>query len=134
MTLAFRVGKRWNSPGSRGMRQLHLRKHRFPGPQSRASQGVGMNRSAWVRKFAAMTALVCLALAVNAAAQIPAGTGVKVRLGSTISSGSAQAGQAFVGTLASDVVVGGKTVAKAGNPVKGKVTSAKSSGRLHAPG
>jgi hypothetical protein len=31
-------------------------------------------------------------------------------------------------------VVDGKTVAKAGAPAKGKVTYAKSSGRLHAPG
>jgi hypothetical protein len=33
-----------------------------------------------------------------------------------------------------DLVVDGKTIAKAGAPAKGKVTYAKSSGRLHAPG
>jgi uncharacterized membrane protein len=36
--------------------------------------------------------------------------------------------------LVKDLVVDGKTIAKAGAPAKGKVTYAKSSGRLHAPG
>ena len=65
---------------------------------------------------------------------IPAGSRITVRTGSEISSGTAKTGQTFDATLARDVVSGGKTVAKAGSPVKGKVTLAKSSGRLHAPG
>ncbi len=65
---------------------------------------------------------------------IPSGTHVSVRIGQEISSGKAETGQSFQGTLAKSVVVGGKTVAKAGSPVRGKVTEAKSSGRLHAPG
>ncbi|HEY6968068.1 MAG TPA: hypothetical protein VJA94_02600 [Candidatus Angelobacter sp.] len=77
--------------------------------------------------------LLCSALLVGAAA-IPAGTHVTVRLGSSISSGSAHAGQTWQGTLAKSVIVNGATVAKAGEEVTGKVTSAKSSGRLHAPG
>jgi hypothetical protein len=77
--------------------------------------------------------IVLLASAL-AVAQIPAGTHLTVRIGSEISSGTAKVGQSFGGTLAKDVVVGGKTVAKAGSPVRGKVTLAKSSGRLHAPG
>jgi len=81
---------------------------------------------------------IVIALAVLAVvaggSTIPAGTPVTVRLTSEISSGTAQAGQAFEGTLAKDVVVNGKTVAKAGAPVKGKVTFVKPSGRLHAPG
>ena len=80
-------------------------------------------------------AIALLALtALAGAAAIPAGTPVTVRLTSQISSGTAQAGQAFEGTLARNVVVNGKTVAKAGAPVKGRVTRAKPSGRLHAPG
>ena len=76
-----------------------------------------------------------LALAIAAcAANIPAGTPVTIRLGSEITSASAQPGQTFEGTVAKDVVVNGKTVAKAGAPAKVKVTHAKSSGRLHAPG
>jgi hypothetical protein len=76
-----------------------------------------------------------LLLAIAAAGQsIPAGTKITVRTGSALSSATARTGQAFEGTLARNLVVGGKTVAKAGAPVKGKVTLAKSSGRLHAPG
>jgi len=79
--------------------------------------------------------IVLLALAIVAGAStIPAGTAVTVRLTSGISSGTAQAGQVLKGSLARDVVVNGKTVAKAGAPVKGKVTHVKPSGRLHAPG
>jgi hypothetical protein len=81
------------------------------------------------------TALPALALSLIATAQtIPAGTGLTVRIGSEITSGSAKVGDRFDGTLARDLVVGGKTIAKAGSAIHGKVTSAKSSGRLHAPG
>ena len=79
--------------------------------------------------------LLFLLLAAMAAAQtIPAGTRLSVRTTSEISSGTAKVGDRFEGALASNLVVGGKTVAKAGSPVRGKVTLAKSSGRLHAPG
>ena len=71
--------------------------------------------------------LIVLALAASAQT-IPAGTSLTVRLGSQISSGTAKAGDRFDATLAR------KTLAKAGAPVRGKVTSAQSSGRLHAPG
>jgi hypothetical protein len=78
---------------------------------------------------------VLLMLSILAAAQsIPAGTKITIRTGSELSSGTAKAGQSFEAMLARDVVVSGKTVAKKGDPVKGKVTLAKSSGRLHAPG
>jgi len=68
------------------------------------------------------------------AATIPPSTTVNVRLNSEISSGTAQVGQAFDGTLLNDVVANGHTVAKSGTAVRGKVTYVKSSGRLHAPG
>jgi hypothetical protein len=90
-----------------------------------------------VRKFAWAATLLSVAFlaAKFADAQtIPAGTPISVRIGSTISSGTAQAGQSFDGTLAKSVVVNGTTVAKAGDAVRGTITSAKSSGRLHAPG
>lgn len=78
---------------------------------------------------------VFMLLALAAAAQtIPAGTRVTVRMGSEISSASAKAGDRFDATLAHPLVVNGKTLARTGAPVKGKVTFAKSSGRLHAPG
>ena len=85
-------------------------------------------------KLAVFTILLFCSAVLATAASIPAGTHVTVRLGSSISSGSAHAGETWSGTLAKDVVVNGKTVAKAGEEVRGKVTNAKSSGRLHAPG
>ena len=78
--------------------------------------------------------LSVLACTMFAAAQIPAGTHVSVRLGSEISSATAHAGESFQGTLARSLVVNGKTIAKAGAPVSGKVTLAKPSGRLQHPG
>jgi hypothetical protein len=78
---------------------------------------------------------VLMLLALVAMAQtIPAGSAITVRLASEISSGTAKAGDRFDATLAHSLVVNGKTLAKAGAPARGKVTSAKSSGRLHAPG
>lgn len=79
-------------------------------------------------------ATLLLAAAFAIAQTIPAGTPVTVRIGSELSSGSAEVGNTFDGTLAKNLVVNGKTIAKAGSPVRGKVTLAKSSGRLHAPG
>ena len=80
-------------------------------------------------------ASVLLLLVTAAAAEtIPSGTKVAVRLESTISSRTAKTGQTFHGTLARTLVINGKTVADAGAPVKGKITHAKSSGRLHDPG
>jgi len=75
-----------------------------------------------------------LAAAFAIAQTIPAGTPVTVRIGSEISSGTAEVGQTFEGSLARNLVIGGKTIAPAGSTVRGKVTLAKSSGRLHAPG
>ena len=68
------------------------------------------------------------------AATIPSGTHVTVRTGSSLSSGTSKAGEIISCSVASNVVVGGQTVAKAGDPAKCRVTAAKSSGRLHAPG
>ena len=79
--------------------------------------------------------VIILLLGMLAAAQtIPAGTRITIRTESQINSGSAQTGQIVSGTLARDIVADGKTVIKAPAPVKIKVTAAKSSGRLHAPG
>lgn len=78
--------------------------------------------------------LILLLAAMASAATIPTGTRVTVRMGQSMSSETAQAGQSFDATLARDIVVNGNTIAKAGAPVKGRVTSAKSSGRLKTPG
>jgi hypothetical protein len=86
------------------------------------------------RTFSMIAALVVSCALAATAATIPAGTAVKVRLGHAISSATAHTGDSFDGTLAGDVVVGGKTIAKSGAPVKGTVTYAKASGRLKDPG
>lgn len=83
-----------------------------------------------VKTLVAVLALACIA----AAAAIPAGTHVTVRTTSAISSASARSGDNFDATLTKDIVVNGKTVAKAGAPVKGKVTNVRPSGRLSKPG
>jgi hypothetical protein len=81
------------------------------------------------------TIVVLIPFAISAMAQtVPAGTRIMIRTDSQINSGSAHVGQSFHANLAKDVVVGHKTIAKAGAPVRGKVTYAKASGRLHAPG
>jgi hypothetical protein len=76
-----------------------------------------------------------LTLGMLALAQaVPAGTRITVRTDSQINSASAHVGQSFHANLVKDLVVDGKTIAKAGAPAKAKVTYAKSSGRLHEPG
>lgn len=75
-----------------------------------------------------------LVASIALAQSIPAGTTITIRVGSEITSGKANVGDVFEGSLSKSIVVGGRTVAKAGAPVRGKVTLAKSSGRLHAPG
>ena len=74
-------------------------------------------------------------LGMLASAQtVPAGTRITVRTDSQINSATAHVGQSFHANLVRDLVVDGKTIAKSGAPAQGKVTYAKSSGRLHAPG
>src|SRR5437667_1466654 len=81
-----------------------------------------------------ITALVAVLAVAAMASTIPAGTKITVRTGSQINSGTAKVGQKFDANLTHDLVVNGKTLAKSGAPVKGKVTYVKSSGRLHDPG
>jgi hypothetical protein len=81
-----------------------------------------------------ITASIALLTVLALAQTIPAGTHISIRTGQELSSGTAKVGDRFDATLTRALVVGGKTVAKAGAPARGKVTLAKSSGRLHAPG
>jgi hypothetical protein len=93
-----------------------------------------MNSKSAVRSVAAGL-IVTLGLAISASAvEIPAGSRVTVRLGQSLNSGTSRTGETFDCTVSSDLVVNGTTVAKKGAPCKGKVTLAKDSGRLHAPG
>jgi hypothetical protein len=86
------------------------------------------------RKTIQFTTLFALLCAMAVAQSIPAGTKIPIRSGAEITSASAKAGESWNGVLGRDLVVGGKTLAKKGSPVSGRVTLAKSSGRLHAPG
>jgi len=85
-------------------------------------------------KLGKLSLLVCLAVGFASAENIPAGTPLTIRTDSQISSATANAGQTFHANLAHALVVNGKTLAKSGAPVKGKITYAKSSGRLHDSG
>jgi hypothetical protein len=86
-------------------------------------------------KFRISVVLMLLASFLGANAKtIPAGSHATVRLNTSLSSATANAGQSWHGILTSDIVVHGKKVAKAGDPVKGKVTYVNRSGRLHKPG
>jgi len=77
-----------------------------------------------------LVAGLCSSLCTLIAATIPPGTNISVRLGQTISSDKAHSGDVWTGTLHHSVVVNGKTVAKRGAAVQGKVVNAKASGRL----
>lgn len=74
--------------------------------------------------------LAGLTSVISLAATIPAGTSIQIRLGQTIKSDKARSGDVWAGTLASDLVVNGKTLAKRGAPVHGRVVDAEASGRL----
>jgi hypothetical protein len=78
--------------------------------------------------------LVLLISAVAMFAQIPAGSHVTVRLSNAISSQTAHTGDSWSGTLAHDVVVNGRPVARAGDRVNGVVSFADKGGRLKTPG
>jgi len=64
------------------------------------------------------------------AAEIPAGTEIRVRLGQTLASNKARSGDNWDGTLSRDVLVDGNIVARRGDRVQGKVVEAQASGRL----
>lgn len=64
---------------------------------------------------------------------VPQGTTLEVRLADSISSGAANVGSSFGGTLASSLVVNGIEIAPVGSSVSGKVTHVVSSGRLNRP-
>lgn len=87
-----------------------------------------------VKRSFAIALTILLAVSVAMAADFPTGARITVRVSNELSSGHNHAGDAWEGVLAQDVVANGKVVAKAGTPVKGKVTGAQSSGRLKAPG
>jgi hypothetical protein len=67
-------------------------------------------------------------------ATVPAGTPISVRLLQTVTSASARPGDTFEAELAAPVVVNGETVFAKDARARGRVVSAKASGRLKNPG
>jgi hypothetical protein len=71
---------------------------------------------------------------VPAARKVPAGTPITIRLLSTVSSASSNAGDRFEGTLDDPIVIEGQTVVPRAAAATGRVLAAKASGRLTKPG
>ncbi len=65
---------------------------------------------------------------------VPAGTSLTVRLGSTLDTKTAEAGQPFNGVLARSVTVGGEVAIPAGAGVSGTVVESKSPGKFKGEG
>jgi hypothetical protein len=86
------------------------------------------------RKSIISALLLTLAASQAIAASIPAGSHAVVRLNTSLSSATAHKEEHWSGTLTQDIVAHGKVIARAGAPVKGKVTYVNRSGRLHKPG
>lgn len=87
-----------------------------------------------LRKSILLAMLLPIAVSAASAAEIPSGSHATVRLNTSLSSATAHTGEAWSGTLTHDIIDHGKVVARAGAPVKGKVTYVNRSGRLHKPG
>jgi hypothetical protein len=68
------------------------------------------------------------------AISVPAGTPLTVRLQTPVSSASSEPGEIFDAVLDEPLVVNGETIAPRGAAVRGRVTIARRSGRLHHPG
>ena len=71
---------------------------------------------------------------VPGGSRLPEGTPITIRLQSTVSSASSNAGDSFEGTLDDPIVIEGQTAIPRGAAVTGRVLAAKASGRLHDPG
>ena len=85
------------------------------------------------RKALIAIALLLLALPLAAAFRtisVPAGTSIKVRIDRTISTATAKVGQSVPGELAAPLVINGRTIAKEGSRVMGRITEAEASGRV----
>ena len=64
------------------------------------------------------------------AVTIAAGTPIKIRTGTTLSTKTTQSGDSFTGTLAEPIVVEGKVVAPRGSQVEGRVVESDPGGRV----
>lgn len=87
------------------------------------------------RSLVAGGLLCVLVLSVSALAQrIPDGTELAVRLDATVSSRTARVGDVVPASLARDLVVNDRVLARTGTPLRGRVTYARRSGRFRTAG
>jgi hypothetical protein len=87
-----------------------------------------------IRAVAIFLALVfMLPVLAQASGTIPNGTPISVVTDQSISSKDAKIGQPVTGTIAKDVIVGGKVVIPKGSAAKLSVSSVQASGRLSTP-
>jgi hypothetical protein len=89
-------------------------------------------RRVWIGLLAAAV-LAAWVAPVRAAGTVPAGSSVVVTLDQSVSSKDATVGQKVDGSIAENVVVGGKTVIPKGSKVSLSVASVQASGRLSTP-
>ncbi len=80
-----------------------------------------------------MMVVLGMSLVAFAAATVPAGTSLSVRLVDALSSAKNKVGEPFAATVDVPVVMDGKTVIPRGARVNGEVVSAAASGRLTTP-
>ena len=78
--------------------------------------------------------LVPVLAAAEKAPAIPPGTTIKVRIIDSLSSGTAQAGDTFHGTLNEPIMADGKELYPKGADVTGRISDVHRSGRLSEPG
>ena len=87
-----------------------------------------------IRKIASFLAIVLLLPALSqASGTVPKGTTITVVTDQSVSSKDAKVGQAVTGTVAKDVVIGGKVIIPKGSAAKLSVSSVQASGRLSTP-
>jgi hypothetical protein len=82
----------------------------------------------------AITAFLFFSAVALEAQQIPAGTSIVVRNNVELSSATARTGRQWTGTMAKDLTVRGRVLARKGTAVRGRIADAESSGRLSKPG
>lgn len=99
-----------------------------------------MFRQLHIRALIALVLLSCVSFAQQrpelkgTPGTIPTGTQIDVRITESLSSETTAIGEAFHGSLQEDLVINGKVIFPKGAEVTGRVTDAKPSGRLSAPG
>ena len=85
------------------------------------------------RAIVVALAVVLLPGLLRAGATVPKGTHISVITDQTVSSKDAKVGQPVTGSVAKDVIVGGKVLIPKGSAVKLSVSGVQASGRLSTP-